>query len=181
MRKIYTLLLSLVATMVAWAQDPDPSTWEVDQNVARELGMGDCDQTEPWTMKSNGDSSGKTKGDYGQYWKGVGQEWFYDFTQDGDAMNDGRQGYSCVGFYADGSCKATAPNLYQVIKIPAGYYIVRFQGIYRDRSGQNLGELYNDWLKGKTQNYAYAHVTTYASQEDAEAGRSEERRVGKEC
>ena len=33
MRKIYTLLLALVASMTAFAQNPDPSKWEKGQKT----------------------------------------------------------------------------------------------------------------------------------------------------
>lgn len=85
MRKIYTLLLALVASMTAFAQNPDPSKWQKGQNVIADLGMGDVNPTEAWTTKSNGGTAGQ-EGNYGQYWKGVGQKFFFDYIDQNDAM-----------------------------------------------------------------------------------------------
>ena len=168
MRKIYTLLLALVASMTAFAQNPDPSKWEEGQNVIADLGMGDVDPQTAWTMKSNGGTAG-VAGDYGQYWKGVGQKFFFDYNQfDGDS----RESATCVGFYSDGKIDETPEHLYQVVKIPAGHYTVKFQACYRDRSGQQVDQMADDYTKDKFKYHAYAYVETYADQASAESGES---------
>lgn len=166
MRKIYTLLLALVATMTAFAQNPDPSKWEKEQNVVADLGMGDVDPQQAWTMKSNGGTAG-VAGDFGNYWQGVGQKFFFDYNQfDGDS----RESATCVGFYSDGKIDEEPENLYQIVKIPAGHYTVRFQGCYRDRSGQQVGNMASDYVNGKFAYHAYAYVETYETQADAKQG-----------
>lgn len=168
MRKIYTLLLALVASMTAFAQNPDPSKWEEGQNVIADLGMGDVDPQTAWTMKSNGGTAG-VAGDFGQYWKGAGQKFFFDYNQfDGDS----RESATCAGFYSDGKIDETPEHLYQVVKIPAGHYTVRFQACYRDRSGQQVDQMADDYVKDKFKYHAYAYVETYADQASAEAGES---------
>ena len=114
MRKIYTLLLALVASMTAFAQNPDPSKWEKGQNVIADLGMKDVDPTQPWTTKSNGGSAGK-EGNYGEYWKGVGQKFFFDYIDQNDAMyGDHEKGSTCMGYYGDGHVTDDNPDVYPI-------------------------------------------------------------------
>ena len=170
MRKIYTLLLALVASMTAFAQNPDPSRWQKGQNVIADLGMGDVNPTEAWTTKSNGGSAGK-EGDYGQYWKGVGQKFFFDYIDQNDAMyGDHEKGNTCMGYYGDGHVSDDNPDVYQVVKFPAGYYTIRVQACYRDASGQQTTDCFNAWKKGQSKKNAWAYVETYADEASATEG-----------
>ncbi|MBR6036038.1 MAG: hypothetical protein IKP41_03640 [Bacteroidaceae bacterium] len=146
MRKIYTLLCALMASMAIWAQNPDPSKWSVGDNVIKDLGMGDVDPTEPWTMKNRYYNGNSDTGDYGEYWKGVGQKFFFDYIDrehDVDANSSGNhiwdghgdEGQTAVGFYGDGHVTDNDPDLYQVVYLPPGFYTVRVQACYRDCSG----------------------------------------------
>lgn len=146
MRKIYTLLCALMASMAIWAQNPDPSKWSVGDNVIKDLGMGDVDPTEPWTMKNRYYNGNSDTGDYGEYWKGVGQKFFFDYIDpehDVDANSNGSHiwdghgddGQTAVGFYGDGHVTDNDPDLYQVVYLPPGFYTVRVQACYRDCSG----------------------------------------------
>ncbi len=170
MRKIYTLLLALVASMTAFAQNPDPSKWQKGQNVIADLGMGDVNPTEAWTTKSNGGTAGK-EGDYGQYWKGVGQKFFFDYIDQNDAMyGDHEKGNTCMGYYGDGRVSGENPDVYQVVKFPAGYYTIRVQACYRDASGQQTTDCFNAWKKGQSKKNAWAYVETYADEASATEG-----------
>ena len=170
MRKIYTLLLALVASMTAFAQNPDPSKWEKGQNVAADLGMKDIDPTQPWTTKSNGGTAG-VAGNFGDYWKGVGQKFFFDYIDQNDAMyGDNEKGSTCLGYYGDGRVADDNPDLYQVVKFPAGYYTIRVQACYRDASGQQTDDCLKAWKKGQSKKNAWAYVETYADEASATAG-----------
>lgn len=159
--------------MTAFAQSPDPSKWEKEQNVIADLGMGDVDPTQPWTAKSNGGSSANGAGDYGQYWKGVGQKFFFDYIDRNDAMyGDHDPGNTCIGFYGDGKVIDDNPDLYQVVKIPAGHYTIRVQACYRDASGQQTDQCLAAFKKGQNKKNAWAYAETYASEAEAEAGES---------
>ena len=170
MRKIYTLLLALVASMTAFAQNPDPSKWQKGQNVISDLGMKDVDPTEAWTTKSNGGTAGQ-EGNYGQYWKGVGQKFFFDYIDPNDAMyGDHEKGNTCMGYYGDGRVSGENPDVYQVVKFPAGYYTIRVQACYRDASGQQTTDCFNAWKKGQSKKNAWAYVETYADEASATEG-----------
>lgn len=170
MRKIYTLLLALVASMTAFAQNPDPSKWQKGQNVVADLGMGDVNPTEAWTTKSNGGTAGQ-EGNYGQYWKGVGQKFFFDYIDPNDAMyGDHEKGNTCMGYYGDGRVSGENPDVYQVVKFPAGYYTIRVQACYRDASGQQTTDCFNVWKKGQSKKNAWAYVETYADEASATEG-----------
>lgn len=170
MRKIYTLLLALVASMTAFAQNPDPSKWQKGQNVIADLGMKDVDPTEAWTTKSNGGTAGQ-EGNYGQYWKGVGQKFFFDYIDPNDAMyGDHEKGNTCMGYYGDGRVSGENPDVYQVVKFPAGYYTIRVQACYRDASGQQTTDCFNAWKKGQSKKNAWAYVETYADEASATEG-----------
>ena len=170
MRKIYTLLLALVVSMTAFAQNPDPSKWQKGQNVIADLGMKDVDPTEAWTTKSNGGTAGQ-EGNYGQYWKGVGQKFFFDYIDPNDAMyGDHEKGNTCMGYYGDGRVSGENPDVYQVVKFPAGYYTIRVQACYRDASGQQTTDCFNAWKKGQSKKNAWAYVETYADEASATEG-----------
>lgn len=170
MRKIYTLLLALVVSMTAFAQNPDPSKWQKGQNVIADLGMKDVDPTEAWTTKSNGGTAGQ-EGNYGQYWKGVGQKFFFDYIDPNDAMyGDHEKGNTCMGYYGDGRVSGEKPDVYQVVKFPAGYYTIRVQACYRDASGQQTTDCFNAWKKGQSKKNAWAYVETYADEASATEG-----------
>lgn len=170
MRKIYTLLLALVASMTTFAQNPDPSKWQKGQNVIADLGMKDVDPTEAWTTKSNGGTAGQ-EGNYGQYWKGVGQKFFFDYIDPNDAMyGDHEKGNTCMGYYGDGRVSGENPDVYQVVKFPAGYYTIRVQACYRDASGQQTTDCFNAWKKGQSKKNAWAYVETYADEASATEG-----------
>lgn len=146
MRKIYTLLCALIASTAIWAQNPDPSAWSVGDNVIKDLGMGDVDPTETWTMKNRYYNGNSDHGDYGEYWQGVGQKFFFDYidpTHDVDANSNGShilsghesEAQTAVGFYGDGHVTDDDPDLYQVVYMPPGAYTIRVQACYRDCSG----------------------------------------------
>ena len=137
-------------------------------NVIADLGMKDVDPTQPWTTKSNGGSSGN-KGNYGDYWKGVGQKYFFDYTDKNDRMfGNHEKGNTCMGFYGDGI--DDNPDIYQIVKIPAGHYTIRVQAFYRDASGQQITECLTNYKNGQSKKNAWAYVDTYADETSATAG-----------
>ena len=156
--------------MTAFAQNPDPSKWQKGQNVVADLGMGDVNPTEAWTTKSNGGTVGQ-EGNYGQYWKGVGQKFFFEYIDPNDAMyGDHEKGNTCMGYYGDGRVSGENPDVYQVVKFPAGYYTIRVQACYRDASGQQTTDCFNAWKKGQSKKNAWAYVETYADEASATEG-----------
>ena len=156
--------------MTAFAQNPDPSKWEKGQNVIEDLGMQDVDPTKPWTTKSNGGSSSGTA-NYGDYWKGVGQKFFFDYIDQNDAMyGDHETANTCMGYYGDGHVSDDNPDVYQVVKIPAGYYTIRVQACYRDASGQQTTDCFNAWKAGKSKKNAWAYVEAFADEASAVDG-----------
>ena len=156
--------------MTAFAQNPDPSKWQKGQNVVADLGMKDVNPTEAWTTKSNGGTAGQ-EGNYGQYWKGVGQKFFFDYIDPNDAMyGDHEKGNTCMGYYGDGRVSGENPDVYQVVKFPAGYYTIRVQACYRDASGQQTTDCFNAWKKGQSKKNAWAYVETYADEASATEG-----------
>jgi hypothetical protein len=62
------------------------------------------------------------------------------------------------------------PDLYQVVKIPAGYYTIRVQACYRDASGQQTDDCFKAWKKGQSKKNAWAYVEAYADEASATAG-----------
>lgn len=146
MKRIYTMLLALVVAMAALAQVP--SSWKVGDNVIKDLGMGDVDPKENWSIRSNfqmGDANGA--GSYGDYWQGVGQKFLSDYIDkvEDDDMNgtdlwsgheDARdKSVTCAGYYVNSATDDDLPNIYQVVHMPAGYYKLRVQALYRDING----------------------------------------------
>ena len=182
MRKIYTLLLALIASTAVWAQNPDPSKWEPGENVIKDLGMGDVDINEEWTLKNRFYNNNSDSGDYGQYWQGVGQKFLFDYidiNHDVDPNSNGSHlwgdhdksiGGTCAGFYGDGHVEDEDPNIYQIVYFPAGHYTIRVQGCYRDASGQQTDACIAAYQKGNSKKNAWAYVETYASKEAAEEG-----------
>ena len=174
MRRIYTMLLAMVVAMAAFAQVP--SNWKVGDNVINDLGMGDYDPTVPWTMMSNAGESGANgksgePGDYGEYWQGVGQKFFFDYIDKTATMYGEREpGNTCVGFYSDGKVIDDNPDLYQVVKIPAGYYTIRVQAVYRDGNGDDVERtLVPNALKGKDLKNTWLYANVLKSEDpDAE-------------
>lgn len=142
MRKLYTLILAFVASMAVWAQE---SALPTGVNVAGQLGMKDFDSSQPWSLK--GDGSVKENRTFGNYWTGQGINFLFDYITDGDNLYDGREGYTAAGFYGDGKIEDDLPELHQVLKMPAGYYTIRVQAIYRDATGQKTGECISNYLK----------------------------------
>ena len=160
------MFLALVVAMAAFAQSPGFTKGE---NVAAKLGLGDVDPSEPWTMKSNGGQSGQ-EGNYGDYWKGVGQKFFFDYIDKNDAMyGDHDPGVTSVGFYSDGKVVDDNPDLYQVVKFPAGHYTIKVQAVYRDGNGDDVERtLVPNALKGKDLKNTWLYANVLPS-EDPEA------------
>ena len=174
MRKIYTLLCALLATTAIWAQNPDPSTWSKGDNVIADLGMGDVDPSQKWTtVNVVRDNSGNITQEpsYGSYWKGDGKYFLFDYIDESNSMyGDHEKGATCMGYYADGAIVEKNPDIYQVVKIPAGYYTIRVQACYRDVGGQETNDGIKAYQAGKSKKNAWLYTEAYADQESAEAG-----------
>lgn len=169
------MLLALVVAMAAFAQSPNSASWQKGQNVAADLGLGDVDPSGPWTMMSNAGQSGANgksgePGDYGKYWQGVGQKFFFDYIDNTATMyGDHEAGNTCAGFYSDGKVVDDNPDLYQVVKFPAGHYTIRVQAVYRDGNGDDVERtLVPNALKGKDLKNTWVYANVLPS-EDPEA------------
>jgi len=174
MRKIYTLLCALIASTAIWAQNPDPSAWSVGDNVIADLKMGDVDPSQKWTtVNVVRDNSGNITQEpsYGSYWKGDGKYFLFDYIDESNSMyGDHEKGATCMGYYADGAIVEKNPDIYQVVKIPAGYYTIRVQACYRDVGGQETNDGIKAYQAGKSKKNAWLYTEAYADQESAEAG-----------
>lgn len=135
------LLLSSMACLAfaGYANAQAPAEWQVGQNVAKEIGMGDLD-TFSGAMTQNGN------GDYdvtssGEYWKG-------------DVPNEysNAAGPSIISYYNKGIV-----NIYQVVKFPAGSYTIDVQALYRE--GTPLDNFQNHFNKKQFKNgHLYAEA-----------------------
>lgn len=122
MKKLFTLVLTMVTMLSASAQSA--ADFEVGENVAAKLGLGDVDgQSFSGQTSANSDTNrphDKVVETMGNYWK-----------VDGDMPNEFLEAYDgnigIYGFYD----KKTA-DMYQVVKFPAGAYTVTVQALYRE-------------------------------------------------
>ncbi|MCQ2259218.1 MAG: hypothetical protein MJZ41_14705, partial [Bacteroidaceae bacterium] len=122
MKKIFTFAFAMAAAYAANAQAP--ADWQIDQNVAAELGFGDVDGLSfSGEVGPNDDTNrphDKVVKTLGDYWK-----------VDGDLPNEFLESYDgnigIYGFYD----KKTA-DMYQVAKFPAGSYEIKVQALYRE-------------------------------------------------
>lgn len=154
MKKIFTFAFAMAAAYAANAQAP--ADWQIDQNVAAELGFGDVDGLSfSGEVGPNDDTNrphDKVVKTLGDYWK-----------VDGDLPNEFLESYDgnigIYGFYD----KKTA-DMYQVAKFPAGSYEIKVQALYREgtpadnftnhfnKKYMKYGHLYADVLSSEDPN-----------------------------
>lgn len=122
MKKLFTFAIALAAFLAASAQAP--ADWQVGENVAAKIGLGDVDGT-----SFSGATSASTDSNrphdlvmetLGDYWK-----------VDGDKPNEFREPTDdCMGIY--GFYDKKEADMYQVVKFPAGAYTIDVQALYRE-------------------------------------------------
>lgn len=149
MKKLFTLVLTMVTMLSASAQAA--ADFEVGENVAAKLGLGDVDgQSFSGETSANADENrphDKVVETMGNYWK-----------VEGDKPNEFLESYDghigIYGFYD----KKTA-DMYQVVKFPAGAYTVTVQALYRE--GTPADNFTNHFNKKYTKNgHLYADCLT---------------------
>jgi len=154
MKKLFTFVFAIAASLATFAQDP--STWTVGQNVAADLGLGDVDgQSFSGNVSENSDTNrphDKVVETLGNYWK-----------VDGDLPNEFLEAYDghigIYGFYD----KKTA-DMYQVVKFPAGSYTVDVQALYRE--GTPADNFTNHFNKKFTK-YGHLYADCLSSEDPA--------------
>lgn len=122
MRKLFTSLMALAATITLQAQEVDTSNWHEGDDVAAFLNWGDYDGTYSGGTTANGNGD-YTPDDIGDYWRGsMPTEWNY--------LDD--LGYGAYGYYFDGKASGPLTDVYQVVYFPAGWYTIQVQALYRE-------------------------------------------------
>lgn len=154
MKKLFTLAIALAAMFTANAQAP--ADWQVGENVAAKIGLGDVDGT-----SFSGATSASTDNNrphdlvmetLGDYWK-----------VNGDKPNEFREPTDdCMGIY--GFYDKKEADMYQVVKFPAGAYTIDVQALYREgtpadnftnhfnKKYMKYGHLYADCLSSEDAN-----------------------------
>ena len=108
MKKLSIFVFALFTVLIVSAQTS--SDWKNGQDVTEHL-MGDYD----------GSWSGTPNSDNGKYWKGsIPTEW------------EENEGIGVMGFYFDGKTSGELTDIYQIVKMPAGYYTIKVQALYRE-------------------------------------------------
>ena len=145
MKKAYTLLLAFAAMLTVNAQDP--TNWVEGQDVTAEVGFGDASTF-----------SGKPNESLGDYWKG-------SIPTEYEVNND----LGVTGFYFDGKANVDLTNIYQVVKIPAGYYTIKVQALYREGTPYDS---FQSYFAGFPKKYAWMYATMLTSEDpESEATR----------
>ena len=139
MKKVYTLLVAFAALLTANAQGP--ANWQEGQDVTSELGFGDADGT--W--------SGTPNESNGDYWKG-------SIPTEYEVNN----GIGVMGFYFDGKSDKPLTNIYQVVKVPAGYYSIMVQALYREGTPYDS---FNSYFQGFPKKNAHLYATILSSED----------------
>lgn len=153
MKKLFTFVFALAAFVAASAQN-----FQVGENVAAKLGLGDVDGT-----SFSGTTSASTDDNrphdlvmetLGNYWK-----------VDGDKPNEFREPTEdCMGIY--GFYDKKEADMYQVVKFPAGAYTVDVQALYRE--GTPADNFTNHFNK-KFMKYGHLYADCLSSQDASSA------------
>lgn len=141
MKKLFTFVLTLAAFLAANAQAP--ADWKVGDDVAAELGLGDCSGAFEFSGTATANDYGASDvKDFGKYWKGDVHPTEYG----------GIDEVHLLGYYN------SAPfDIYQVVKIPAGSYTLRVQSHYREGTPANSFVSYFNGTPKKNA-FVYANV-----------------------
>ena len=154
MKKLFTFVFAIAASMASFAQAP--ADWKVGDNVAAALGLGDVDGTSfSGNVSENSDANrphDKVVETLGDYWK-----------VDGDMPNEFLEYFDGhIGIY--GFYDKNKADMYQVVKFPAGSYTVDVQALYREgtpadnftnhfnKKYMKYGHLYADCLTSEDPN-----------------------------
>ncbi len=121
MKKLFTLATALITFLSVSAQAP--ANWKVGDDVAAELGLGDC--SGPFEFSGTAipnDYGASDVQDFGTYWKGDLHPNEYGGVDE----------VHMLGYY-----NADCFDIYQVVKIPAGQYTLKVQSHYREGTPAN--------------------------------------------
>ncbi|MBQ0022761.1 MAG: hypothetical protein KBT29_05935 [Prevotellaceae bacterium] len=121
MKKLFTLATALITFLSVSAQAP--ANWKVGDDVAAELGLGDCSGAFEFSGTATPNDYGASDvKDFGTYWKGDLHPNEYG----------GIDEVHMLGYY-----NADCFDIYQVVKIPAGQYTLKVQSHYREGTPAN--------------------------------------------
>lgn len=141
MKKLFTLAIALAAFLAVNAQAP--ADWKVGDDVAAELGLGDCSGAFEFSGTATANDYGASDvKDFGKYWKGDVHPNEYG----------GIDEVHLLGYY-----NADPFDIYQVVKIPAGSYTLRVQSHYREGTPANSFVSYFNGTPKKNA-FVYANV-----------------------
>lgn len=139
------LLLSSVTFLstISFVNAQAPAEWQVGQDVAAEIGLGDCSGAFEFSgsTKENNNVGASDVSDFGKYWKGDVHPNEYGGT---DKVH-------LLGYY-----NQPAFNIYQVVRVPAGQYTVRVQSHYREGTPASSFQTY---FADTPKKYAFVYAT----------------------
>ncbi len=145
MKKFILSVMALIAgvTMNANAQEIDTSGWKAGDDIAGYLNWGDYDGTFSGSITENANGDYDVS-DLGQWWKGSK---FTEYNKIGEV--------GAYGFYFDGKSTGDMTNVYQVVYIPAGFYTIKVQALYREGTPyDNFVNHFNNIIKKNAWLYA---------------------------
>lgn len=131
--------MAFLSTVSFYAQSP--AEWQVGQDVAAEIGLGDCSGAFKFSGTATPNDYGANDvADFGNYWKG-------DLHPNEGGGTDEVQ---ILGYYNQPTF-----NIYQVVKVPAGQYTIRVQSHYREGTPANSFQTY---FAGTPKKYAFVYA-----------------------
>ena len=162
MKKFLTLCFALGCTILASAQSfPDASKWEKGQDISADLAAQQLwgDYSGVWSAGGvTKDGAVTMTPNPSPWWKGYQpNEMALEPDPDAPAM----------GFYIDGAAVDSLVDMYQIIPLPAGYYTVTVNAVYREGTP---ADTWTSYKAGNPKRNAHLYVNTQATAaEDAPA------------
>ncbi len=148
MKKLFTFVLALTASMGGGVYAQGSANWQAGDDVTAQIGLGDCDGTftGDWTANDYDGGDVKTPGNY---WKG-------SMPNEFRAVEDGK---GVLAFYNQKEF-----DIYQVVQLPAGSYTIKVQSYYREGNPNDTFANWNNKGRVKKNAYLYASILNAAEQ-----------------
>lgn len=154
MKKLFTFALAIVASLASFAQAP--ADWQIGENVAAKLGLGDVDGT---SFSGNVGPNDDTNRPHDKVVKTMGDYW----KVEGDMPNEFLENFDGhIGIY--GFYDKKNADMYQVVKFPAGAYTIDVQALYRE--GTPADNFTNHFNK-KYMKYGHLYADVLTSEDPA--------------
>ena len=161
MKKFLTLCIALCCTLGMYAQFPDASKWTEGQDISQDLA-----DLNLWGDYSGVWSAGSTLKD-GAVTRTPNQSPWWQGTQPNEmALDSADTKYPALGFYVDGAVVDQLIDMYQVIPLPAGYYTVTVNAVYREGTP---ADTWTSYKAGNPKQNAHLYVTTLNSSDPEDA------------